>query len=330
MPIVKSAQVREKILDGLLRNHVRKRTIEELARVVGDKLGTTVSKETIYNDIKHIRSEYDAVISKNKESQYYYEDADFSILKTPLNGEDKNMLNLASNIFSVFRSSPIFEKFQHTLNKIITGSTIAKMNNDSVDCIFPAQSHGDKGIEWIDPIYDAIVNENAIEIEYQKLGEEPEAKIISPYVLKETRDHHWYVVGYDHLKDNKTKIYSLDKILNFKISKKKFFKDKTFNAKEMFEFSFGIYHNYHQKPIKMHLRFQQPYVNHIMNYPLSPNQTAVLSEDGRSVEVFVELFDSFEIEREILSYGASVQVLAPKSFANKIKEIAKNVASSYQ
>ena len=174
MPLVKSAQLREKILDGLLQNHVRKRTIEELAVLVGNKLGTTVSKETIYNDIKHLRSEYDAVITKNKENQYYYEDPEFSILHTPLNTDDKNMLNLASNIFTVFKSSPIFEKFQHTLNKIITGSTIAKMHNENNDCIFPAQSHGDKGIEWIDFIYDAIVNENAMEIEYQKLGEQPE------------------------------------------------------------------------------------------------------------------------------------------------------------
>jgi predicted DNA-binding transcriptional regulator YafY len=46
--------------------------------------------------------------------------------------------------------------------------------------------------------------------------------------------------------------------------------------------------------------------------------------------VNLELYDSWEIVTEILKYGASVKVLAPKSLAKKIKGIAEEVVKSYK
>jgi predicted DNA-binding transcriptional regulator YafY len=329
MPVVKEARLREKIIDQILRNRNRKYTAQEIKNEVNRRLNINVSLATIYNDLEHIRYEYDADIARNSRNQLYYEDENFSIEKTPLDEEDKKLLDMATTIFRIFSSSPIFGKFENTINKILTGSALSKIERNRMDCIQPEQNHSVVGVEYIEPILNAILEHQAIEIEYQKAGQDIESKVISPYVLKQV-DQHWYLIGFDHLKTSLTKNYSLDKILSVKASKDPYFVDNSFDASQFFKFSFGIYHNYKDKPQKIKLAFKDPYINHVINYPLSPYQTHSLSKDGKTLIVNLELYDSYEIVSEILKYGASVKVLAPASLAEKIKGIAEEMVRGYK
>jgi predicted DNA-binding transcriptional regulator YafY len=329
MPVVKEARLREKIIDQILRNRNRKYTAEEIKNKVNRDLDKDVSISTIYNDLKHIREEYGAVIAKNERSQLYYQDDSFSIEKAPLDEEDKKLLDMATTIFRIFSSSPIFGKFENTINKILTGSAISKIERNRMDCIQPEQNNSVVGVQYIEPILDAILEHKAIEIEYQKAGQEIETKVISPYVLKQV-DQHWYLIGYDHVKTSQTKNYALDKILSVKLSKAPYFVDDSFDASQFFKYSYGIYQNHKDKPQKIKLTFKDPYIIHVMNYPLSPYQTHSLSKDGKTLTVNLELYESYEIVSEILKYGASVKVLAPASLAKKIKGIAEEIASGYK
>ncbi len=329
MPVVKEARLREKIIDQILRNRNRKYTAEEIKNKVNRDLDKDVSISTIYNDLKHIREEYGAVIAKNERSQLYYQDDTFSIEKAPLDDEDKKLLDMATTIFRIFSSSPIFGKFENTINKILTGSAISKIERNRMDCIQPEQNNSVVGVQYIEPILDAILEHKAIEIEYQKAGQEIETKVISPYVLKQV-DQHWYLIGYDHVKTSQTKNYALDKILSVKLSKAPYFVDDSFDASQFFKYSYGIYQNHKDKPQKIKLTFKDPYINHVMNYPLSPYQTHSLSKDGKTLTVNLELYESYEIVSEILKYGASVKVLAPASLAKKIKGIAEEIVRGYK
>jgi predicted DNA-binding transcriptional regulator YafY len=329
MPVVKEARLRERVIDSILRNRNRKYNALEIKNEVNRRLGIDISIATIYKDLEHIKEEYGANIAKNSRSQLFYEEEDFSIEKAPLDEEDKKLLDMATTIFRVFSSSPIFGKFENTINKILTGSAISKVERNRMDCIQPEQNHSVIGVEYIEPILNAILEHNPIEIEYQKVGQEIETKVISPYVLKQV-DQHWYMIGFDHLKTSLTKNYSLDKILSIKVSKEPYHYDEGFDASKFFKYSFGIYHNYKSKPQKIKLAFKEPYINQIINYPLSPYQTHSLSKDGKTLSVFIELYESYEIISEILKYGASVKVISPSSLTQKIKGVAEEVVRSYK
>ena len=118
MPVVKQARLREKYIDQILRNRNRRYTVMQIKEELSRKLGTEISKETVYKDLRHIKEEYEAVISTNSHNQVYYEDPEFTIEKTPLTEEDKNLLDMASTLFRVFNSSPIFSKFVRSLKSI--------------------------------------------------------------------------------------------------------------------------------------------------------------------------------------------------------------------
>lgn len=328
MPVTRDAQFRERLLDGLLRNHNKKYTIIEIRDYINCRSPKPISRETVYKDLEHLKYEYDAKIVKNNLHQHYYEDPEFSIFKAPLNDDDKILLDVASSIFKQFKSSPIFEKFEGVVNKILTGSAISKIERTQMDCFQPQESMGIIGIEFIEPILNAILERNAIEITYQKVGAEPETKLISPYVLKQVS--HWYLIGFDHSNNSVTKTYALDKILSVKTSKSPYYVDDSFSASEFFKYSFGIYHNYKDKPQKIKLEFKDPYINEVLNHPLSPFQLATLSKDKKKLTVNLELYDSYEIVRAILGYGTSVKVLAPASLAKKIKDVAEEVARGYR
>jgi len=299
----------------------------EIKNEVNRRLGIDISIATIYKDLEQLKNEYGAVIAKNSNGKLYYYDETYSIEKSPLNEEDKILLDIAFFNFRVFSNSPIFGKFEKTINKILTGDAISKLERTKLDCIQPEFHKSAVGSEHIEPILNAILEHNAIEIEYQKQGQKPEVKIISPYVLKQVNS--WYMVGFDHLKTSLIKNYSLDKILSIKVSKEPYHFDDNFDASEFFKYSFGIFHSHKSKPQKIKLAFKEPYINQLINYPLSPYQTHSLKKDGKTLTVNLELYESYEIIEKILSFGASVKVLAPSSLAKKIKEIAQLVVRGY-
>ena len=299
----------------------------EIKNEVNRRLGIDISIATIYKDLEQLKNEYGAVITKNSNGKLYYEDETYSIEKSPLNEEDKILLDIAFFNFRVFSNSPIFGKFEKTINKILTGDAISKLERTKLDCIQPEFHKSAVGSEHIEPILNANLEHNAIEIEYQKQGQKPEVKIISPYVLKQVNS--WYMVGFDHLKTSLIKNYSLDKILSIKVSKEPYHFDDNFDASEFFKYSFGIFHSHKSKPQKIKLAFKEPYINQLINYPLSPYQTHSLKKDGKTLTVNLELYESYEIIEKILSFGASVKVLAPSSLAKKIKEIAQLVVRGY-
>jgi predicted DNA-binding transcriptional regulator YafY len=329
MPVVKNARLRERTLDQILRNHNRKYSIEELIIQLENSLGERISRSTLYSDFAHMKEEYGADIVRNKDGKYFYQDSDFSIDKAPLDPEDKKLLEMATNIFRIFSSSPIYSKFESTIDKIVTGSKISKTDKKKINCIQPEKANIVIGVLYIEPILNAILDKSSIEIEYQKQGQAPEKKTLSPYLLKQV-DQHWYLIAYDNQNSKLIKNYSLDKILSLKLSDEPYKYDSTFDAEEFFKYSYGIYHNYKDTPQKIKLEFKDPYINTIINYPHSPYQTHSLSKDGKKLTVNLELYDSWEIVTEILKYGASVKVLAPKSLGKKIKGIAEEVVKSYK
>ena len=327
MPVVKEARLRERVIDAILRNRNRLYNALEIKNEVNRRLGIDISIATVYKDLEHLKNEYGAIIIKNGNGKLMYEEEGFSIFKAPLDEEDKLLLDMATTIFRVFSNSPIFGKFEKTINKILTGDSISKIERNKLDCIQPEFHNSVVGIQYIEPILSAILEHNAIEIEYQKEGQDPEIKVISPYVLKQVNS--WYMVGFDHLKTSLIKNYSLDKILSIKVSKEPYHFDDSFDAGEFFKFSYGIYHNYKSQPQKIKLAFKEPYINQIINYPLSPYQTHSLSKDGKTLTVNLELYESYEIIEKILSFGTSVKVLSPSSLAQKIKGIVQEVFSIY-
>jgi len=316
------------IIDGKISLGKRS-TIKQIHQAVLSA-GIQTTERSIYNDIKSMEKIYKQNIPKGKDGKYSYEDDTFSMRKMKLSEEDEATFTAVSMSILNLKPTGIYDKYNKLVNKVLADITKGKKskNIDNFNAIQPEVSYGNKGYEWIEPILTAITNKETIEIIYQKSGAEPEKKILSPYILKEFRNH-WYCIGYDHLKTNLTKVYALDRIISVKESYKKYFTDIHFDIEAYFKYSFGIFHDYSKSPIKLKLEFYNSFTESLQKHPLMATQRSRLIKNGKALEVEIELYYSYEILREILSYGKSVKVISPQMVIEEIKQHINFMSSFY-
>jgi len=328
------ALYRYHVIDEMLK-YGRKKTVNQIIKALGGE--NKITDKMIRNDFEAMRNLWGALIISDKLHRYTYEDTNFSIKSFPINENDAIMLELASITFQNLFTSNVTKKYNSAVSKVLRGydSTSDDINENlkaeiaRVKVIQPDISHSKIGYQWIEQIFDSIMKKNAIEIIYQKFGDEPKKKTISPYLLKEFRNH-WYLIGYDHLSSKLTKVYALDRINDLEISEVKFWPDPFFNIDNYFKFSFGVFHHYNQVPIKIELEFYDKMAQQVLNHPLTANQKNQLSPNGKVLKVEIEVYESGEIIREILGYGASVKVISPIELVNKIVLINQKTISLYQ
>jgi predicted DNA-binding transcriptional regulator YafY len=312
------------IIDEKIR-YGNKATINQIVTAVkNNNINCTI--RTIHTDIVTIADLWKQPIL-NEGNKYFYKNDEFSINNIKLNDEDLTTFEMLLMNSQNLMPTGIYEKYNKILDKMLSEFAKGKKakNLSNIKAIQPEISYGNKGYEWIEPIFNAIINKEAIEIIYQKAKSEPEKKIISPYILKEHRNR-WYCVGYDHLKRQTTNIYSLDRMRNVEYSAKPYWIDSSFDYDSYFKYSLGIYHFHNDRPINVKLEFYGEFIETVQNHPLMPTQKSKLLKGGKLLLVDLEVYESKELISEILKYGNLVKVLSPESVVKAIKE--KNIKTA--
>jgi len=328
------ALYRYHVIDDMLK-FGRKNTVKQIIRALGG--ADKITDKMIRNDFDAIKALWGAEIVKDKTNRYFYSNESFSIKSFPINENDEIVLELATIYFQSLFTNNVTKKYNSAVAKILKGyDTTSNEINDNlkseitkIRIIQPQTSNSKIGHQWIEPIFDSILRKNTIEIIYQKIGEEPQIKVISPYLLKEFKNH-WYLIGYDNLTSKLTKVYLLDRINDLTISSIKYYTDPFFNIDNFFKYSFGIFHNYQEEPINIELEFYNTMIQQIINHPLMPNQKHKLIRNGKALRVEIQVYDSYEIIREILSYGSSVKVISPIELSEKIKSMIQKMIALYE
>lgn len=311
------------------------RSLAEIHRKLGGD--NVISSNMVKNDLQRIISLWSAdIIIEDRHRKIYYNDPNFSIKKFPISEKELMHLELATHTLQNLFSNQFIKSYNSAMSKILKGyDKTAENIEDSykenlvvTQYIQPEISHSKKGYEWIEKIFDAIYNKTAIEIKYQKLNKDPEHKIISPYLLKAFRNR-WYLIGFDHSKKQKARIYSLERISDIKESDEIYYQTEAFNSSKFFEFIFGIFQDDDTEPIKLELEFYNTAIQQVIDQPLMPNQKHELSEDKKILKVELTVYNSGELIRAILGYGASVKVISPIEIANLVKKRLENAVRNY-
>jgi predicted DNA-binding transcriptional regulator YafY len=279
-------------------------------------------------DIQRIISLWSAdIVIEDRHRKIYYTDPNFSIKKFPISEKELIHLELATHTLQNLFSNQFIKRYNSAMSKILKGydktsDTVEDSYREQLvvtQYIQPEISHSKKGYEWIEKIFDSIYNKTSITIVYQKPNKEAEIKIISPYLLKAFRNR-WYLVGFDHSKKEKARIYSLERITDIKNSEEEYFESKSFDSNKFFEFIFGIFQDDDSEPIKLELEFYNTAVQQVIDQPLMSNQKYQLSEDKKVLKVKLTVYNSGELIRAILGYGANVKVISPKEVVDSIKK----------
>ncbi len=336
MSINKLALIRYKTIDECLKNRFRNWTLDDLIDKVSDALyeyegiDSGISKRTIQLDIQNMRSEklgYNAPIIVVDRKFYTYEDEDFSITNSPINNADmEKMKEIVSvlkqlNGFSYFdEMSDMIIKLENNLNKSAkkTKNYIQFENNKLL-----------KGLEKINPLYQAILNQKPLSIEYKSFkAQESQRQIYFPYLLKEYRNR-WFLICKPKSQNHLITL-ALDRIENFEILEKEHFVsyDKV-DFDTYFNDVIGVTKTLRDQSQNVVFTIDKANAPYVKTKPFHSSQE-IISEDENGTTFSIQVVLNFELEREILGFGENIKVLEPRLLVKKISRRIESANLVYQ
>lgn len=333
MPANRNALIRYKTIDQCLQNRYRKWTLEDLIEACSDMLyeyegiDKGVSRRTVQADIQVMRSDklgYNAPIVVVDRKYYEYEDPDFSITNIPLSDQDLDKLSEAVEFMKQFQGFSHFRDLDGMVQKL--EAHIYSQKSQTQPIIDFEKNENLKGLEFLDPLYQAIIHQRILQIEYQSFKARNSNLIeVHPYLLKEFRNR-WFLVG-KHTK-RKVMILALDRMGSIKPTNKTYPKPKDFDASAYFRHVLGVTVNEDEPPQEVRLFVSHVHAPYVLTKPLHHSQQLV-SKDHNGVTISLQVQPNFELEKEILGFGDGLRVISPQRLKRKIKSRLVNAVDWY-
>jgi predicted DNA-binding transcriptional regulator YafY len=335
MPANRNALIRYKTIDACLRNRRKKWTLEKLIDAVSDALyelegiDKGISKRTIQADMQMMRSDklgYNAPIIVLEKKYYIYEDAGYSITRIPLSEHDLSRMNEAVEMLRQFKGFSHFSDLNEVVQKLEDHVYAAAHQTEPV--IDFEKNEQLKGLEFLEPIYHAIVQRKVLELKYCSFkAREATVFHFHAWWLKEFKNR-WFCVGVKK-KDGSLLTLALDRIEALSVDdKESYVSNKDLSADLYYRDVIGV-------TVSSNLRKQivKIFVNHengpyVQTKPLHASQELIEKrEDGIVITIKVQL--NFELEKEILGFGDGMIVLEPERLRKRINDKITRTAGLY-
>ena len=321
----KNALLRYQVLDRCFRNPGRKFFWQDLLEEVNKALkdyngsGSQIKRRQLLNDIKFMESDqgWSIPLIKPRDGRkvyYRYSDTDFSISNQPLNEDEKSQIDAAISVLSRFSGAPQFEWVQEMI-PVIQDRLGLKQTSKEVISI---ESNIDlKGIEHLGTLYDAIVNELVLKVEYQDFKSEESFELtFHPHFLKQYNNR-WFAFGLNEEFEIPTWNLALDRIQKIDQVQADYVHPEI-DWNEYFFDIIGVTRPDDGDVEEVVLEFTKEQAPYIITKPLHPTQKH--KWDGDKLQIEIKVIPNYELESLILSFGEKTKIVEPKSLKDKIQK----------
>lgn len=329
----KHAMIRYQALDKCFSNRFREFYIDDLIKACNDAIyefdGSVegVKRRTVFSDILFMESTqgWSAEIKRNyvgKRCYYRYADPDFSINKKDLSDAELDKIDEALVMLNRFKGAEGFDwidefvaNFEDKLGR----------KKQAKPVIGYEQNPFLKGIEHLSPLFNYIVNHQVLRICYTGFNKGQKEYLVHPYFLKQYNNR-WFLFGItEENRENLTNL-ALDRIDSIEPAHVDYIPNERFDFRFYFEDVVGVSVPREGEPLDIVLRFDERTYPYVENKPIHGSQTPV-PDEPRTISLSV--FDTYELESEILAFGEHVEILEPALFREKIAGRVRKMAELY-
>ncbi|WP_281232483.1 helix-turn-helix transcriptional regulator [Flavobacterium gelatinilyticum] len=331
----KNALIRYKTIDKCLQNKYRQWTLEDLIECCSQALEEyegrkiPISKRTIQMDIQMMRSEklgYNAPIVVYDKKYYKYEDEDFSITDIPLTETDMNVLTETVSMLKQFKDFSLFNDVSDILQRLEDKIYSEKSHTKPV--IYLDKNEKLKGLHYLDEIYQAIIKKMVLIITYKSFKSREETVFhFHPFILKEFNNR-WFLIGKKKATQPITNL-ALDRIVSIDYDFNLSYIEEDFDAESYYKDIIGVTVNSGLQPRRVELWIDASNAPYVLTKPLHPSQRVIKENEDRSVIVHLFISPNYEMERLLLGFGDSIEVLRPENLRNRMKKILERAISRY-
>jgi len=270
----------------------------ESVKYLDDEIEVGLSVRTLERDLREIRNLVGISIEYSYSRRGYYIEGDHVF------GE-KALISMVE-AFEMFRS----------LN----------MAHDLTNVVY-TEKERPQGMEQMYGLIHAIKNRLRIRFVYSKFTDENSGnRSGNPYALKEF-NRRWYVLLQDD-GDKKLKVFGLDRMSALEITSERFPATPQPDVEAMFAHSFGIILPTNEQPQEVIIAFTPLQAKYVKSLPLHHTQK-IVSETADELRISINVYPTFDLEKQILSYGEEAKVIQPVMLAERVKERLKKTLERY-
>jgi proteasome accessory factor B len=192
-----------------------------------------------------------------------------------------------------------------------------------------AETRQPKGIQHFSSLLYAIQNRRIILFDHYKFVKtEFTQRRVFPLGLKESKNR-WYLIAIDS-KDEKLKTFGLDRMDHIETLKNTYKKKEQVDIKNYFKDAFGIITGAQKEDIQeIIIKATKEQADYIKSFPLHHSQ-CITEVTATHIFFKISVFITYDFIQEILSFGKSVEVIAPQKLRAKVTEILTDALAIYK
>ena len=181
--------------------------------------------------------------------------------------------------------------------------------------------------EYLPVVIEAMKQNRCIRFSYKSYtrSRPTDGIVLEPYFVKIFKQL-WYVIGLN-VKDGQIKTYSLDRISRLNLLQDTFTMPENVKPSEFFKDCFGIITNQNNAK-RIVLRVEPTQAKYFRALPLHSSQKEEI-HDNYSIFTYTMRI-TYDLKEEIMSHGASIEVLEPKELKMIILDELKRALKNYQ
>ncbi|RMB59155.1 WYL domain-containing protein [Dokdonia sinensis] len=336
MAINKNALIRYKTIDKCLQNRMRDWTLQDLIEACSDALydfegrDVNVSTRTVQLDIQMLRSDklgYNAPIEVYERKFYHYSDPNYSITNIPLTENDMNVLSETMDMLRQFQDFSLFNEFKGIFNKLEDKIYTERHKKPAV--IHLDKNTDLKGLELLDELYQAILKEVVLDLMYQSFkARVPQTFIFHPHFLKEFNNR-WFLVG-QRAGSNIVLTLALDRIMGVDYDFTVPYKSSEIRADQYYANTIGVTVLNDAQLQNVIFKVNKQNAPYIETKPFHTSQQLVEKHRDGSVTFQIRVHLNFELERLLLGFGDSLEVLAPRQLRRRMRNKFREGLKCYE
>ena len=184
------------------------------------------------------------------------------------------------------------------------------------------------GQDFLAMVTEAMKKSKLLEITYKGYWSEHEHTFpVAPYCVKLFRQR-WYLVG-NSVYEGIIRIYSLDRVLEAKLTDEPFKYPSDFSPEVYFEGCFGIIRDDDYAVETVKLKVQADQANYLRSLPMHPSQKELVHTGEYSI-FSVEVRPTFDFQQELLWNGDALEVLEPLWLRKEMAGMVKRMGNNYK
>ena len=323
MPSDKNRHLRVKILDKCFSDLEHEYSESDLMSKCG------ISRATFYRDLGYIRDAYgkdifDAALLKR--GKYRYSTPGFTICEDVLDDAQVGQIKSVLLLLRKFMGKPQFNYLESVVKHLERNYQVSMGSSETI--IHFDGNSSTKGMEFLVPLFEAIVKKQCKQVYYQPFDGQKRIYIIHPYILKEYNQR-WYLLC--HKQETAGGLMQLRTLPLDRMEKVTDVKCRFVAAPEgiqnYFDDYIGITNKEKHKVQEVVIKCTPKEFKYFCTRPIHHTQEVVKAKDGL---IKIRVKENYELYQWLLFYGDQIEVISPKEVRDELQNVMQRMLRKYR